>query len=127
MRADMQDDHAVARCRPIGGIIIPAMLTVRQRALVSGGLAVCIVLVLSMWPMEIGPFRPSTFVLVVSSTWFGPTLLFTLPLLVVWMSFAAETHEGASVGIGVSMLVFVLCLGVVWYARSVYQGFYGPF
>ena len=127
MRAAMRDDDAVARRRPMGGIIIPAMLTVRQRALVCGGLAVCIVLALSLWPMEMGTYHPSTFVLVVASTWFGPALLFTFPLLVVWMSFAAETHEGASVGIGVSMLVFVLCLVVVCYARSVHQGFYGPF
>jgi hypothetical protein len=99
MRAGTQRDHAVARCLPMGGIIIPAM----------------------------GPYRPSTFVLVVASTGFGPALLFTFPLLVVWMSFAAETREGASVGIGVSILVSVLCLGVVWYARSVHQSFYGPF
>lgn len=102
------------------------MLTVRQRSAVSAGLAVCIVLALSFWPVEIGPYRPSTFVLVVASTWFGPALLLTFPLMVVWMSFAAQTREGAYVGLGISMLVFVLCLVVMWYADSVYQGYYGP-
>jgi hypothetical protein len=99
----------------------------KQRALISGGLAVGIVLALSLWPLSnVGTYHPSTFVLVVASTWFGPTLLFTFPLLLVWMSFATETREGASVGIGISMLVFVLCLAVLWYARSVYHGYYGP-
>ena len=104
------------------------MLTVKQRAAISTGFGICIVLALSLWPLsDVGSYHPSIFVLVVASTWFGPTLLFAFPLLVVWMSFAAETREGASVGIGISMLVFVLCLAVLWFARSVYHGYYGPY
>jgi hypothetical protein len=102
------------------------MLTVKQRAAISGGVALGILLVLSLWPLpEYGPYRPSTFIVVVAATWFGPALLLTFPLLVVWMSFAAQTREGASAGIGLSMLLLVLCLAFVWFAREAYYSYFG--
>jgi len=105
------------------------VLTVKQRAAISAGTWICIVLALALWPMPefTTADRPSTWILVIATTWFGPTLLFAFPLLLLWMSFGAETREGATLGIGISMGAFVLCLAVISFARSVVQAHYGPY
>lgn len=75
------------------------MLTLKQWALVSGVVAVAIVLVLALWPTSgLKEIAPATPILVIANTGFGPWLLLLIPLLVLWISFAAETREGAHVG-----------------------------
>jgi len=45
------------------------VLTAKQRAAVSGGVALCFSLVLALWPLpEYGPYRPPAVIVVVATT-----------------------------------------------------------
>lgn len=103
------------------------MLTVKQRLATSVGIAVCIALVLAVWPMpEYKGFAPPNPVLVIARTSFGPMLLLALPVLGVWISFGAETREGFGVGLGISTVLLLLCFIAMWYANAVYRACCGP-
>lgn len=104
------------------------MFTLKQRALVSGGVAVAMVLVLALWPTSgFKEIAPATPILVIANTGFGPALLLLTPLLVLWISFAAETREGAHVGIGISFALLIICAFAIWFAKQVFRGYYGPY
>jgi hypothetical protein len=104
------------------------MLTIKHRALVSAGVAFCVVLVLMLWPMpglkEIAPPAP---VSVLANTWFGPALLLVIPALALWTSFGAETHSDVSLGVGISFALMLVCLLVIWYANQLFRAYYGPY
>ena len=103
------------------------MHTMKQRAVISGGVAAGVVLILALWPMPGFREAPPTPILVIANTWFGPLLLLVFPALTGWISFAAETQEGAHLGIGISFALLVICVFAIWYANQLYRSFYGPY
>jgi hypothetical protein len=102
------------------------MITIKQRAVISGGIAGGVALVLALWPMTGWKEPPPTPVFVIANTWFGPLLLLVLPLLAVWVTFAANTPVGARLGFAISFALFVICLLAIWYANGLFRAYYGP-
>ena len=104
------------------------MLTIKRRAVISGGVAVGIVLVLALWPMPgLKEIAPPTPISVLANTWFGPALLLAIPALSLWTSFGAETRGGVTLGIGISIAVLLICTLAIWYANELFRAYYGPY
>jgi hypothetical protein len=103
------------------------LFTLKQRALISAVIALGLALVLALWPMSgLRADAPSAPITLIANTWFGPAMLFLLPVLVSWVTFAAETSVGARFGFSITFALVVVCLFVIWFAKQVYRGYYGP-
>ena len=73
---------------------------------------------------EIAPPNP---VSVLANTWFGPVLLLLIPALALWTSFGSEDREGFSVGLGISIVLLLICAVAIWYANELFRSYYGPY
>lgn len=105
-----------------------SVLTIKQRAVISGVVAVGVLIILALWPMSgLKEIAPPTPVSVIANTWFGPALLLVFPVLALWMSFGAETRGGLSLGVAISIALLLLCLLAIWYANELFRAYYGPY
>lgn len=101
------------------------MLSMKWRVVIFAVVTVAALLTISLWPAEWLRYRPFSKAMNIGLTWWGPSLLLLIPVLLCWVSFASKDREGVLIYLSMALVLFGFFVLLMWYVNDFVQPWCG--